>query len=515
MPTANIAQGQAQPSFAANYSAAISAYNAGILASTALARTGASVAVSNTVSGSNLVSGSSLHYGLMSNGVSSNGMQTFPTIMSTNYSINTQNGGSIIPSMNSVVSVVGLPPSATTHTTIGPHTATANGTWTGTGTASLTGSGSGSGSGSSPFNTATSFSATSVLTSVGQTNGTGTGPLTTTNTATATGAGSGTAIFTATAPITPVKRPTISDYAVWGAKEDALVILAAQEIGWPVGERRVSQWEELFKSYRGKNDLPYHYTVLSGRIYVRRLKEITNILRVSPVEAVKVIETVAPQIQKIKQKIAPKLNTFVLKTIMKYGYPRKIYEELSVILNREKAEIDMINVDKNKEKEVDKSSYLLMWPAFATLCSVRDDKSEGEIETPCTVQEVQEIVYAMINVKSNNGTNGTHGKDGKDGKESNNGNNSIGNTIKNGKDLKELKDGKDGKDGLEVTVESEGGGEAVTEGLLAGLNIRVIDVWIKSDIMHRLRMTLACHSDAELISCFKVMKLYVVLVVCV
>jgi hypothetical protein len=40
---------------------------------------------------------------------------------------------------------------------------------------------------------------------------------------------------------------------------------------------------------------------------------------------------------------------------------------------------------------------------------------------------------------------------------------------------------------------------------LAGLNVKVIDQMMeKADLMHKIRMTLVCHSEADLINCFKV-----------
>lgn len=40
---------------------------------------------------------------------------------------------------------------------------------------------------------------------------------------------------------------------------------------------------------------------------------------------------------------------------------------------------------------------------------------------------------------------------------------------------------------------------------MAGLNVKVIDQMMeKADLMHKIRMTLVCHSEADLINCFKV-----------
>ena len=38
-----------------------------------------------------------------------------------------------------------------------------------------------------------------------------------------------------------------------------------------------------------------------------------------------------------------------------------------------------------------------------------------------------------------------------------------------------------------------------------GLSLRMVEsAFEKSDILHKVRMTLACHTDAELVNCFKV-----------
>ena len=281
-----------------------------------------------------------------------------------------------------------------------------------------------------------------------------------------------------------------------------MLILAAQEIGWPQGEKKSQKWEEFIKSNKDDNDLPYHSSMLNAKIYLKRFKEIVNALRFIIIKP-NPIEMPLPIIPKIKPKMIVKLNVMVIRAIQRWGYPRKVYEILSIILKQEKIDINNGKVATGKGEEVkelidedklvDRSSYLLTWDTFASHCNTKDEKSENVLESDVSVSKIKEIVTAMTNTK-------------------NIGCVSTSNTVSDNTALRqslgsELTAGGVGQKDGELRGET-GGGEAVKEGLLADLNVRVIEQTIeKSEYLHRLRMTLACHTEAEMLLCFKVMPI--------
>ena len=293
---------------------------------------------------------------------------------------------------------------------------------------------------------------------------------------------------------------TVSDFASWSGREDAMLILAAQEVGWPQGERKVSKWEELIRKSRNENDLPYLPAMLSGKIFLKRLREVANALRFVPVQP-KITEIPVSIVPKVKAKVIVKLNVMVLRAIQRWGYPRKIYDELSKILESQREANDIEKVDvlipvdrenaRGQQMVLDRSSYLLSWEVFANYCGMKDERTENDPEGSASLSRIQEIVAAMINAKGTGSGNDSSSSS------------SINSSSSGSSTLPVLSAGSGFTDG--VAEGTGGGGEAVADGLLAGLNVRVIEQTIeKSDLLHRLRMTLACHTDEEITHCFKV-----------
>ena len=257
---------------------------------------------------------------------------------------------------------------------------------------------------------------------------------------------------------------TLADWGVWSSREDATTVMAAQEFGWPSGERRVLRWEIFFRQGVDKSSAPFHRSVFNGKVFLRRIKEIATVLRI-PLEASKPVEVVAP-ILKVRAKVAVKLNSLVLKALQRWGYPRKLYEELRVIIAEDTAEDGEAG-----DEGVSRQSYLLTWPTFAAHCGFKEGAEDPE-GPGVSVGAVEEIVTAMVGVKG----------------------------TSSGADAVAIAG--------EGAVEGEAGGEAV-EGLLVGLNLRVIEASVeKADLLHKLRMTLACHTDKELLQCFKVSEMF-------
>ena len=199
----------------------------------------------------------------------------------------------------------------------------------------------------------------------------------------------------------PVPLVPVDEYRQWTSEQDALTVFAAYKNGWPSGEQRIHQFEEYFrlnnflldsensllKNVHSNSDgrekstdegviqkmdatrdntkcLQVYPSLLSGRIFVKRMKDISAALRTIPEPEMPIVAgyTAVPPVGRPKNKSALRLSTVVLRAVLRWGRPRDFYDDLGAMLKREKSSKDaVIDAGGEGDKEVCRSAFLFYW----------------------------------------------------------------------------------------------------------------------------------------------------------
>ena len=222
--------------------------------------------------------------------------------------------------------------------------------------------------------------------------------------------------------------PVREEWGGWGCELDALALFAMHQYGWPTGDRRTQNWENFFKlnnfslggrpapgveldiptisgspgnkggEESGKQCLPIHPGLMLSRIFIKRARDLGLALRQT--EEDKRTE-ILPTNSRSRQKVVINLNAIALRTIVRWGWPRKHYKDLEEIVKREKLTADAeIDCGLGGIKEECKSKYLLSMDGFTQLCRTGDTSfNEGDTDIPLSAAAMERIVDAMVAVR--------------------------------------------------------------------------------------------------------------------
>lgn len=242
--------------------------------------------------------------------------------------------------------------------------------------------------------------------------------------------------------LSAVQAPVKEEWCGWGCEQDALALFAVYQYGWPSGDRRTQHWEHFFRhnnfsldaratqdgctrtapedkgiansistestglkegltrgEEKGSPCLPIHPGLLHSRIFLKRARDLGFALRQTSED--KKVPDALPTNHRAKPKVVINLNAIALRTVVRWGWPRKHYRDLEEIVKKEKMAVDSeIDCGLTGVKEECKSKYLLTWEGFTQLCRTGDIAfNEGDTDIPLSVAAVERIVDAMAAVR--------------------------------------------------------------------------------------------------------------------
>lgn len=273
----------------------------------------------------------------------------------------------------------------------------------------------------------------------------------------------GEAAATATAAVTAEdenKQPS------WSEENDIHLLRCIAQVGWPEGKRKQSQIVQMLNEAGIESSF-----VTDGKFLVKRTKELAMTLRGESKEPIgkkmdkKKLEEAANKAEAKAEAKSKKLVKSVLSAIQKLGRPRSNYDALATKLQQQhSANTDAVDATVNID---DRSKYLITWE---TLAQEVGATSEDEIS------KVKEIANAIVEARKvmNTATPSV----------------SSSSIVQPDSSIPSQ---------ANPTITPLSDSSEISTGLLAGLTNKAIEACCeKADIMHNLRLILACNEESLL-----------------